>query len=125
MNVCTSNQFCYGLGVWVGRGEVGARVVAISTSGMPFARAHLRTMIVDYGVLSLALTTLLALRCPLCTFICAPLSPPYRGWGIQRHSMRWSTGLNRKQAQSTANLTFGRTSNGVIRYERAIWGNWV
>ena len=32
---------------------------------------------------------------------------------VQRHSMQWSTGLNRKQAQSTANLPLRRTSNVV------------
>ena len=35
---------------------------------------------------------------------------------IQRHSMQWSTGLNRKQAQSTANLTLRRTSNVVSQF---------
>ena len=48
------------IGGWVGGGVVGARVVAISTSGMPFARTSVTTMFVDYGGLSLALTTLLA-----------------------------------------------------------------
>ena len=48
----------------MGRGEVGARVVSISTIGMPFARDVLRTMFVDFGVLSLALTKLLAFVVP-------------------------------------------------------------
>ena len=39
-------------GVWVGSGEVGARVVALSTNGMPLARVVLRTMVMDFGVLS-------------------------------------------------------------------------
>ena len=43
---------------------VGARVLAISTSGMPFARDALRTMFVDYGIPSHTLTKLLALDVP-------------------------------------------------------------
>ena len=68
----------------MGRGEVGARVVAISINGMSFARDVLRTMAVDYGVLSLALTTPLAFVVHLFgPFSCAPsMSPPYRGWGM-------------------------------------------
>ena len=73
------------LGGWGGRGVVGARVVAISTSGMPFARGTLRTMFVDYGVLSLGLTKLLALDVPFMVLLFVLLSHPPTGvgvWGI-------------------------------------------
>ena len=40
---------------------------------------YLKTMVVDFGVLSLALTPLLAFDA---AFACAPLSLPYRGWGM-------------------------------------------
>ena len=49
---------------------------------------------------------------------------------VQRHSMPWSTGLNRKQAPCTANLTLRRTSNVVNQFGgglgwRGWWVEWV
>ena len=52
---------------------------------MPFARATLRTMFVDYGVLSLALTQLLALDVPFVVLLFVLLSHLPTGvgvWGI-------------------------------------------